>query len=111
MLGMESYNKKLLADAIQMPEYHYLSMVVVKQNHRGAGVGTYALTDAIQRLIASNPACKTIGLTTQLPENVRFYSRLGFDKLDDGYANFKGDKYFNCNMKLDLDSFQPVIRV
>jgi GNAT superfamily N-acetyltransferase len=102
MFSLDSYNKKLLAASISAPEYYYLSMVVVKKEYRGAGVGTYALKDAIQRLTDSDPACKTVGLTTQLPENVTFYSRLGFDKLDEGYANFKGDEYFNCNMKLDL---------
>ncbi|MDR0657420.1 MAG: GNAT family N-acetyltransferase [Mediterranea sp.] len=102
MLSLDSYNRKLLAESIRIPEYHYLSMVVIKKEYRGAGVGTYVLKKAIQRLIDSNPTCRTVGLTTQLPENVTFYSRLGFDKLDEGYASFKGDEYFNCNMKLDL---------
>jgi hypothetical protein len=43
-----------------------------------------------------------IGLTTQLPENVTFYSRLGFNKLDEGYVDFKKDRYYNYNMKLKL---------
>jgi len=103
MLKLDNYNKRLLAESIKIPEYHYLSMVVIKEEYRGKGVGSYVIRDAIKRLIASNHTCKTVGLTTQLPENVTFYSRLGFEILDNEPARFKEDEYFNCNMKLDLD--------
>ena len=102
MLRLESCNKLSLAKSIKFSEYYYLSMVVVRDEHRGTGIGSYAIKYAIQELISSNPACNLIGLTTQLPENVAFYSRLGFDKLDEGYINFKGDKYYNYNMKLSI---------
>jgi hypothetical protein len=102
MLGLDSYNKKLLTESVKTSEYYYLSMVTVRKEYRGTGIGTYAINCAVQELISSNPVCNLDGLTTQLPENVIFYSRLGFDRLDEGCVDFKGDKYFNCNMKLIL---------
>jgi len=77
-------------------------MVVVKEEYRGRRIGSLALKQTIDNLINSNPTCRIIGLTTQLPENVVFYSRLGFTKLDEGYVTFKESKYYNYNMKYDL---------
>ena len=102
MLDLESCNKLSLKKSIKISEYYYLSMVVIREEYRGKGIGSYSIKYAINELISSNPACKLIGLTTQLPENVIFYSRLGFDKLDEGYINFKGDRYYNYNMKLNI---------
>ena len=102
MLCLERCNESSLTNSIKTTEYYYFSMVVIREEHRGTGIGSYAIKQAIQELTSSNPACKLIGLTTQLPENVRFYSRLGFDKLDEGYINFKGDRYYNYNMKLSI---------
>ena len=102
MLGLESCNELTLTKSIKTSEYYYLSMVVIREECRGTGVGSYAIKYAIQELISLNPASNLIGLTTQLPENVTFYSRLGFDKLDEGYINFKGDRYYNYNMKLNI---------
>lgn len=102
MLSMDDYNKQLLTDAMGTSAYYYLSMVVIRHEYRGTGIGTYAIRYAIEELTASGPACKLMGLTTQLPENVIFYSRLGFTALDDTHADFRGYRYFNCNMKLDL---------
>jgi GNAT superfamily N-acetyltransferase len=100
MLGLERCNKLSLAKSIKISEYYYLSMVVIREEYRGTGIGSFAIKYAIQELLASNPACSLIGLTTQLPENVTFYSQLGFDKLDEGFIDFKGDRYYNYNMKL-----------
>ena len=105
MLKLDKYNKRLLAESIRIPQYHYLSMVVINEEYRGKGIGSYIIKDAITSLIASNTTCKIVGLTTQLPENVTFYSRLGFEKLDDEPACFEEDEYFNCNMQLNLDIF------
>ncbi|MDR1369862.1 MAG: N-acetyltransferase, partial [Dysgonamonadaceae bacterium] len=69
---------------------------------RGLGIGAFAVRHAVRGLMASEPTCNLLGLTTQLPENTVFYSRLGFDKLDEGYADFKGNRYYNCNMKLEF---------
>ena len=102
MLGLDHYNKKLLTESIKNSDYYYLSMVVIGKEYRGKGVGAYAIKHAIGELVSSNPACNLVGLTTQLPENVIFYSRLGFDKLDEGFVNFKGDSYYNCSMKMIL---------
>jgi len=102
MLDLDSRNKLSLAKSMQISEYYYLSMVVIREEYRGTGIGSYAIKFAIRELISSNHSCNIIGLTTQLPENVTFYSRLGFDKLDEGYINFKGDRYYNYNMKLNI---------
>jgi hypothetical protein len=102
MLHLDHYNKRLLTESMKISEYYYLHMVVIKKEYRGREIGTYSIKYAIQEHISSNPVCNVVGLTTQLPENVIFYSRLGFDKLDEGYIDFKGDEYYNCNMKLIL---------
>ena len=102
MLGLDDCNKSSLTKSIGVSAYYYLSMVVIRAGYRGTGIGSYAIKYAIQELIASNPACKLLGLTTQLPENVTFYSRLGFEKLDEGYIDFKEDRYYNYNMKLNI---------
>jgi predicted N-acetyltransferase YhbS len=102
MLDLDSYNKKLLTESMKTSEYYYLSMVAVRKEYRGMGVGTYAVKYAVRELVSSVPVCNLIGLTTQLPGNVLFYSRLGFDRLDEVCVNFKGDVYYNCNMKLVL---------
>ena len=102
MLGMDYFNKKLLIDAIGTNEYYYLSMVVVKEEYRGAGIGSFMIKNCIEELRAADKKCHFIGLTTQLSENVTFYSRLGFQTLNEGEVQFKQDRYYNYNMKLDL---------
>ncbi len=102
MLSLDDCNKKSLGKSIKALEYYYLSMVVIQKEFRGTGIGSYAIKQAIQELESSNPVCHLMGLTTQLPENVTFYSRLGFEKLDEGNIGFKGDKYYNYNMKRHL---------
>ncbi len=102
MLTLDDCNKKSLSKSMKTLEYYYLSMVVIKEEFRGRGIGSLVIKYAIQELISSNPVCNLIGLTTQLPVNVAFYSRLGFEKLDEGNINFKGDNYYNYTMKRDL---------
>jgi predicted N-acetyltransferase YhbS len=102
MLKLDDYNKALLNKSMKTSEYYYLHMVAVKEEYRGSGIGSFALRCAIRELVASKPTCNRLGLTTQLPENTVFYSRLGFDKSDEGYACFKGNRYYNCNMKMNL---------
>jgi len=102
MTGLDSCNKLTLAKSIKFSEYYYLSMVVIQKEYRGKGIGSYAIKQAIEELTSSNPSCHLLGLTTQLPENVIFYSRLGFNQLDEGYIDFKGDRYYNYNMKLNV---------
>jgi predicted N-acetyltransferase YhbS len=102
MFSLDNYNKKLLTESMKIPEYYYLSMVVIGKEYQGKGIGSYAIKHAIRELESSNPVCNLVGLTTQLPENVIFYSRLGFEKLDEGHVNFKGDEYYNCNMRKTL---------
>lgn len=102
MLKLDSLNKKLLMESMQTKGYYYLSMVVIKKEYQGKGVGSYAVKQVIEELISSNPACRLIGLTTQLPENVTFYSRLGFEKLNEGEVSFENDHYYNYNMSRRL---------
>jgi GNAT superfamily N-acetyltransferase len=103
MLGLNDLNKLSLSKSIKVSDYYYLSMVVVRNEYRGKGIGSYAIKHAIQEIISSNTTCKFIGLTTQLAENVTFYARLGFEKIDEGYINFKGDRYYNYNLKQKLE--------
>ena len=103
MLRLDDCNKLTLKKSMKTSAYYYLSMVVIQEEYRGKGIGSYAIKYAIWELIASNPSCNIIGLTTQLPENTAFYSKIGFILLDEGFIDFKGDKYYNYNMKLTLD--------
>lgn len=102
MLSLDSKNKKLLKESLGNARHYYLSMVVIKEEYRGKGIGTSALKRAIDELTGYNPDCRVLGLTTQLPENVTFYSRLGFHTLDEGYVTFRESKYYNYNMSFNL---------
>lgn len=102
MLKMDALNKQLLTNAIGANEYYYLSMVAIKANYQGSGIGSYMIDNCLQKLRSINRICHTVGLTTQLPENVTFYTRLGFQKLDEGEIQLKKGCYYNYNMKLDL---------
>lgn len=102
MLCLNDLNTLKLSKSINTFEFYYLSMVVIKKEYRGTGIGSYAIKYAIQEVITSSSTCKLIGLTTQLPENVSFYSRLGFEKIDEGYINFKKDRYYNYNLKQNI---------
>ncbi|MBS5798083.1 MAG: GNAT family N-acetyltransferase [Dysgonomonas mossii] len=102
MLGMDSYNKQLLTKAINTDKYYYLSMVAVKEESRGTGIGSIMIKHCIDELRTEERKGQIVGLTTQLPENVTFYTRLGFQKLDEGEVQYKQDSYYNYNMKLNL---------
>lgn len=102
MLGMDSYNKRLLTESINTNEYYYISMVAVKEEYRGTGIGSFMIDNCINELRVEDRKCHVVGLTTQLPENVTFYTRLGFQKLDEGEVKYQQKSYYNYNMKLDL---------
>lgn len=102
MTKLDGINKSSLEKAIKTSQYYYLSMVAVTEECRGGGIGSYAVKHAVNEIISSNPACKVMGLTTQLPGNVSFYSRLGFKMIDEGYTGLKGEEYYNYNMKLEI---------
>lgn len=102
MLGMDSYNKQLLNEAIRTNEYYYLSMVAIKQEYRGEGIGSFMIRNCIDELKSRERKCHLVGLTTQLPENVTFYAKLGFQKLNEGEVQFKENRYYNYNIKYDL---------
>jgi len=102
MLGMDSYNKQLLNEAIHTNEYYYLSMVAIKQEYRGEGIGSFMIRNCIDELKSRERKCHLVGLTTQLPENVTFYAKLGFQKLNEGEVQFKENRYYNYNIKFDL---------
>jgi ribosomal protein S18 acetylase RimI-like enzyme len=99
MLGMDSFNKNTLKNSIKAEKYYYLSMVAIREEYRGKGIGSFAIKNCLEGLSKIEKKYRLIGLTTQLPENVIFYSRLGFEKIDEGYITFKKDKYYNWNMK------------
>jgi len=102
MLGMDSYNKELLTNAIGTNKYYYLSMVAIKKEYRGTGIGSFMIANCMEELRSVGGKSHVVGLTTQLPENVTFYSRLGFRKLNEGEVQFGQDRYYNYNMKLEL---------
>lgn len=102
MIELSKLNAEVLKNSIKVSRYHYLSMVAVCKEYRGSGIGSYAVKYALNEVVSSHSGCNIMGLTTQLPENITFYSRLGFTKLDEGYVSYKGGKYYNYNMKLNL---------
>lgn len=102
MLGMDAYNKRLLTKALNTNEYYYVSMVAVKEEYRGTGIGSFMIKNCIDELKAKDRKCHVVGLTTQLSENVTFYTRLGFQKLNEGEVEYEQHRYYNYNMKLDL---------
>lgn len=102
MLEMDSYNKQLLNEAIHTNEYYYLSMVAIKQEYRGEGIGSFMIRNCIDELKSRERKCHLVGLTTQLTENVTFYAKLGFQKLNEGEVQFKENRYYNYNIKYDL---------
>jgi ribosomal protein S18 acetylase RimI-like enzyme len=99
MLGMSSFNKNTLKKSIKAEKYYYLSMVAISEEYRGKGIGSFAVQNCLDALSKTEKECRLVGLTTQLSENVAFYSRLGFEKIDEGYVSFKKHRYFNWNMK------------
>lgn len=102
MLRLDSINKKTLNKAMQNSMYWYLSMVVIKKEYRGTGIGSYAINNCLKNFKDSCSDVSTIGLTTQLPENVIFYSRLGFEKMNEGKITFLKDTYYNYTLKYQL---------
>jgi GNAT superfamily N-acetyltransferase len=99
MSGMDNYNKKILTESIKSRKYHYLSMVAVKESYRRSGIGSFAIKNLLDELHKTKRDCHLLGLTTQLPENVSFYSQLGFEIIDEGEVHFKKNRYYNYNMK------------
>ena len=57
--------------------YWYLNNMVVREHLRGTGIGTRLLREQLQ-IVAEQEPTYAIGLSTQRPENVTFYQRLGF---------------------------------
>lgn len=102
MLRLDSLNKKTLNKAMQTSIYWYVSMVVIKKEFRGTGIGSYAIKNCLQNFKDSCSDVSTIGLTTQLPENVIFYSRLGFEQMNEGEIPFFKDTYYNYCLKYQM---------
>ncbi len=99
MLEMDSLNKKSLEGSIRVEKYYYLSMVVIKKEYRGKGIGTLAIKNCLDELMGQREKnCNVVGLTTQLPENVVFYSKSGFLIASEGNVNYRDYCYYNCNM-------------
>jgi ribosomal protein S18 acetylase RimI-like enzyme len=74
-------------------------MVVVNAAYRRKGIGSFAVNSCLDEVCATENHCHLLGLTTQLPENVSFYSRLGFEVINEGEVVFEKNRYYNWNMK------------
>jgi predicted GNAT family N-acyltransferase len=106
MLRLDAINKNTLKEAMKTSEYYYLSMVAIRKEYRGKGIGSHTIKSTVRKLVSSRPACSALGLTTQLAENKTFYSRLGFTVINEGYIDLKGDKYYNYNIKLNFSDIK-----
>ncbi|WP_029905090.1 GNAT family N-acetyltransferase [Prevotella sp. 10(H)] len=107
MTDMDSFNKEVLRKPLQSEVFYYLSMVVIKKEYRGKGIGSYVIKKCLDKLSKIEDNCYTVALTTQLTENVNFYSKLGFEKIGEEYLNYKGERYYNWNMKYNLLLKEP----
>lgn len=110
MLCLDSYNKDILTKSIQSKVYYYLSMVVVKETYRGQGVGSFAIRSCLNELHQTKHNCNILGLTTQLPQNVSFYSNLGFELIDEGEIYFNKTSYYNYNMRYSISDDSRIFR-
>ena len=99
LLGMSKLNKNILKNSIRETTYYYLSMVAVKDELQGKGIGSFAINTCLKELSKIENNCCLIGLTTQMSENVRFYSLLGFEKINESQVSYRGNRYHNWNMK------------
>lgn len=57
--------------------FWYLNNMVVREHLRGGGIGTRLLRDQLRIVQKSDPRA-AVALSTQRPENVTFYARMGF---------------------------------
>jgi len=62
-------------------ESWFLNNMVVSPAYQGTGVGTRLLREQLERVV--DPSGYPASLTTQKPQNVSFYRRLGFQVTDD----------------------------
>ncbi|MDR2125894.1 MAG: GNAT family N-acetyltransferase [Prevotellaceae bacterium] len=102
MVGLDGCNKTILHEAMKSTKYYYLSMVVVNAAYRGKGLGSFAVGSCLDELRTTENQCHLLGLTTQLQENVSFYSRLGFEVINEGKVVFGKNRYYNWNMKCTI---------
>jgi ribosomal protein S18 acetylase RimI-like enzyme len=59
--------------------HFHLHMMAVHPEHQGAGIGTALLRAAMGAKISQPEAQRPISLSTERPENLSFYRRLGFE--------------------------------
>lgn len=72
-----------LEEALGERPYWYLNNMVVDASLRGSGIGTTLLREQLRLLREADPGAR-FALSTQRPENVTFYGRLGFSVLREG---------------------------
>jgi N-acetylglutamate synthase-like GNAT family acetyltransferase len=78
-------------------------MVAVKEKYQGTSIGSYMIANCLNELRSNTKrSSHIVGLTTQLPQNETFYTRLGFKTIEEGNVQFKQECYYNYNMKLIL---------
>ncbi len=102
IIAMDAYNKEQLETALETNDYYYLSMVAVQNTYQGKGIGSLMMKNCLDHLAATERNCNLVGLTTQLPENVTFYTRFGFEKVNEGTLYFQQNSYYNYNLRLQL---------
>jgi len=71
-----------LEQALGDRPYWYLNNMVVRERLRGTGIGTGLLRQQLE-IVREREPDRAIALTTQRPENVTFYQRLGFEPVLD----------------------------
>jgi len=67
--------------ALEGRESWYLNNMVVAANYRGKGIGGSLMREQLSAIV--DPTNQPASLTTQKPENVRFYQSLGFEIRDE----------------------------
>lgn len=73
--------EKRRAESLGGRESWFLNNMVVRPAYQGTGVGTRLLRQQLERVV--DPSGYPASLTTQKPQNVSFYRRIGFQVMDD----------------------------
>lgn len=88
--------EKRRAESLDGRQSWFLNNMVVRPAYQGTGVGTRLLRQQLEQVVA--PSGYPASLTTQKPQNVSFYQRLGFRVTDDRPVGPASNSYPNWIM-------------
>lgn len=102
MRKLDHANHAALDHAMKQKKYNYLAALAVSKELQGEGIGSFLLHDCLDNFSKQKTGSNTIALTTQLPENVTFYQKAGFKKIEESTVTAGNMSYYNYCMKIKL---------